>query len=103
MLRLLQYGADPKLENVSGNILLKVVSEGKLAMVDILLDDLDPNTLCEDGTLLHRAVVMEDEELVLVLLHDGADRTIVNKDGLTPYQLAKEKGYKDIRGILKYN
>lgn len=53
------------------------------------------------GTPLHLAVHWKNKETVILLLSHSADLTVKNKDGLTPLELAKKKGDKEIIELLE--
>lgn len=57
-------------------------------------------------TALLEAVILSDgglkhQEIVKLLLAHGADRTITDKDGVTPLQHARQRGYKELVEILE--
>jgi ankyrin repeat protein len=52
------------------------------------------------GTLLNAAVWNCNPEVVKILLEFGADKTLKNAAGLTPLELAKEKGFKELEELL---
>lgn len=52
------------------------------------------------GTPLHYAVGLGSRETVELLLENGADRTIKDRQGKTPAEMAKEKGKLDLLQIL---
>ncbi|WP_114571711.1 M48 family metallopeptidase [Exiguobacterium flavidum] len=52
-------------------------------------------------TSLHHAVDGEATDAIELLLAAGADPTIENDEGVTPYELALEYGYSDIVKLLK--
>lgn len=54
-----------------------------------------------NNTALHWAVLFATLEEVEILLHNGADPTLKNKDGLTPLDLAMEKRNTNIIHALK--
>lgn len=53
--------------------------------------------LLSSQTALHLAIQHNLPEIVEILLDHGADTTIKNKDGLTAYELAVEKGNQKIK------
>lgn len=53
-------------------------------------------------TALHFAAQSSRNEVIEVLLHHGADRTIVNNAGLKAFEVADKLGYFDCREMLKY-
>jgi ankyrin repeat protein len=62
-----------------------------------------PNNQEKDTLLtpLHRAVLWKNKEIINLLLSHGADLTIKNKEGLTPMELARKNGDKEIIEILE--
>jgi ankyrin repeat protein len=59
------------------------------------------NAEIEDGdTALHRAVLFNQPKIVELLLEKGAASAVKNGDGLTPLELARTLGYKDIAKLL---
>ena len=52
-------------------------------------------------TPLHYAVFTDNVRVVKKLLLFGCDRTIKNKKGKLPYDLAIEKGYTDMASVIK--
>jgi uncharacterized protein len=52
-------------------------------------------------TALHKAVSKNNEEIVRILVDNGADRSIVNKKGKTSLQEAEEHGNEVILEALK--
>lgn len=59
------------------------------------------NTMLYGNTPLHRAVSMNNIEVANTLINNGADLTIENSDGCTPYKYAKELKHKDMKKFLK--
>jgi len=58
-------------------------------------------TIVDDGaTPLHMAIKGYKVDVVQTLLAHGADKTIVNRQGLTPRELAVRLGYNDIVEML---
>lgn len=51
-------------------------------------------------SLLHYAVRANNKEVVSDLLSLGADRSIKNRRGETPFDVAQEKGYQEIAALL---
>jgi len=52
-------------------------------------------------TPLHYGVLSDNIRVVKKLLLFGCDKTLKNKKGKTPYDLAVDKGYVDIASIIK--
>ena len=83
---LLKNGADPNIQNKSGETaLMVVVSQGKLPIVDLLLKNgANPDIQNKDGnTALMMAVSQGKLPIVDLLLKNGANPDIQNKDGNT--------------------
>uniref|UniRef100_A0A6P7GSJ5 Ankyrin-3-like n=1 Tax=Diabrotica virgifera virgifera TaxID=50390 RepID=A0A6P7GSJ5_DIAVI len=51
-------------------------------------------------TLLHLAVIKNSKEVTLLLINNGANKEIRNKDGATPLLMAVDYNYEDIVKIL---
>lgn len=75
--------------------------EGKAAL-DEIFTEYDINAVRTDSdigsTVLHIAMVDATERVVQYLLDKGADKTITNEEGLTPYDVATkyEASYADL-------
>jgi ankyrin repeat protein len=61
------------------------------------------NAKKNDGwTPLHHAIQFERENIVSILLENGADPTITNKDGKTPLQIAQDHNNQNcVAAILR--
>jgi ankyrin repeat protein len=53
-------------------------------------------------TALHFAAQSGRSEICRLLLEKGADRTLANKKGQLPFQLAAAYGYVECREVLKH-
>ncbi|WP_293448535.1 ankyrin repeat domain-containing protein, partial [Persephonella sp.] len=53
------------------------------------------------GTALHWAVFYGHKEIIKLLLMQGADPLIKDKNGITPIDVARINGKKDVLKILK--
>lgn len=113
----LQYGADPNLVNISGNSALHFCWDSWLRinpylprkkyqyklvckLTQILASyGADPNIQqCDGWTPLHFAAMYGHEEIILILLREGADVSAVDVQGNNPADLAAslvERGFGD--------
>ena len=92
---LLSNAADPNLEDVyHWSPLMRAVNEDREETVALLLatSGIDPNHRGENGvTALHIATVRGYTHLIELLLQGGADKTIKDDAGRTPYQIAQQQ------------
>jgi ankyrin repeat protein len=102
-------GADPSLTNRFGGTALIPASErGHVEVVRELLEhsDVDVDHVNNLGwTALLEAIMLGDggprqQEVVRLLLDRGADPTIADRDGVTPLQHARSRGYTEIEQLL---
>jgi ankyrin repeat protein len=102
-------GADTKLTNrFGGTALIPAAERGHVAIVFELLTrtDVDVNHINNLGwTALLEAIVLSDggprhQQIVRLLIDHGADVTIADKDGVTPLQHARERGFSEIERML---
>ncbi|WOV83604.1 ankyrin repeat domain-containing protein [Sporosarcina jeotgali] len=105
-----EAGADAALTNRYGGVaVIPAAERGHVEMVDALLNEtkVDVNHVNDLGwTALMEAIVLSDggiqhQEIIKILLKHGADPSITDKDGITPLQHAKDKGYLEIVDILE--
>ena len=54
----------------------------------------------DQSTALHAAVAADRVEIVRYLLETGANQTLVNAAGLTPQQLAEDRGFADVVALF---
>jgi ankyrin repeat protein len=102
---LLANGADVNLANTLGDTpLIEAVSEGYLEYLDPLLErGADPHKARarEQANALHFAVAFNRPEAVEKLLAAGADPKVRARDGRTAIDVARQKGFDDIRRMLE--
>ncbi len=101
--------ADTKLTNrYGGTALIPAAERGHVEIVKILLTqtDVDVDHINNLGwTALLEAIVLSDggiehQQIVQLLVDHGADVNIPDKDGVTPLQHARARGFKAIEQIL---
>ncbi len=102
--------ADTKLTNrYGGTALIPACERGHVEIVKELLDhtDVDINHVNNLGwTALLEAIVLSNggekhQQIVQLLVDHGADITIADKDGVTPLQHARQRGFTVIERILE--
>jgi ankyrin repeat protein len=107
---MIDAGADPALTNRFGGTALIPASErGHVAVVQELLDhsDVDVDHVNNLGwTALLEAIVLSNgdaphQAIVRLLVDHGADITIADKDGVTPLEHARSRGFREIVAILE--
>lgn len=105
----IKAGADPSLTNrYGGTALIPAAEHGYTDVVKELLEktDIDVNHVNNLGwTALLEAIILNDgdvkqQETIRMLIQHGADVRIADKDGVTPLQHARKKGFKEIEEIL---
>jgi ankyrin repeat protein len=92
-----------------GTALIPAADRGHVAMVRALLDqtDVDVDHVNDLGwTALIEAVILGDggpphTKIVRLLLDAGADRSIADREGVTPLEHARRRGYADIVALLE--
>lgn len=106
----IKAGADPTVTNRYGGTALIPASEhGYTDVVKKLLTEtnVDVNHVNKLGwTALLEAVILGDgskkqQDTIRLLIEHGSDVNLADKDGVTPIQHAKERGYQEIEGLLK--
>jgi ankyrin repeat protein len=106
---LIAAGADTRITNrFGGTALIPAAERGHVAVVEALLThtDVDVNHINNLGwTALLEAVVLSDggpqhQQIVQLLIDHAADVTIADKDGLTPLQHARKRGFAEIARML---
>jgi len=102
-------GADTKRTNrYGGTALIPAAERGHVEVVKELLthSDVDVNHINNLGwTALLEAIVLSDggkahQQIVQLLVDHGADVNIPDKDGITPLQHARARGFQEIESIL---
>ena len=102
-------GANTKLTNrYGGTALIPAAERGHVAVVEELLThtDVDVNHINNLGwTALLEAIVLSDggsrhQQIVQLLIDHRADVNIPDKNGVTPLQHARNRGFRAIEGIL---
>ncbi len=102
-------GADTRITNrFGGTALIPAAERGHVVIVEELLtrSDVDVNHINNLGwTALLEAVVLSDggprhQQIVQLLIDHDADITIADKDGVTPLQHARRRGFAEIGRIL---
>ena len=105
----IEAGADPSLTNRYGGTALIPASErGHVEVVRELLtnSDVDVDHVNNLGwTALLEAIVLSNgderhQQVVQLLVDHGADITIGDKDGVTPLEHARQRGFTEIERIL---
>jgi ankyrin repeat protein len=105
----IRAGADPRLTNrFGGTALIPAAERGHVEIVRELLtrSKVDVNHVNNLGwTALLEAIVLSDggprhQQVVALLLAHGADVNIADKDGVTPLQHARRRGYGEIERML---
>lgn len=102
-------GADPTITNRYGGVAVIPASEhGYVEVVEELLKHTktDVNHVNNLGwTALLEAIILNDgsekqQQTIRLLIEHGADVNLADKDGVTPLEHAREKGFKEIEAIL---
>ena len=108
-LRLINLGCDPYVRTNPGNIFLKSAASGnKLIMVYLMENDLfDVNVLNDGGysALMYLARVYLGQvtlDMIQILIDYGANKTLVNEDGMTAFDYALETGNTELIGLLRF-
>jgi ankyrin repeat protein len=103
-------GADTRLTNrYGGTALIPAAERGHVAVVGELLEHSDVNVNHVNNlgwTALLEAIVLSDggpkhQQIVQLLLDHGADVNIADKEGVTPLQHARRRGYAEIAAMLE--
>ena len=96
------------LNGYGGTALIPACEKGHVDVVKLLLEktNVRVNHVNKPGwTALLEAIVFSDggksqQEIVRLLLAHGADRNIPDKNGITPLEHARKKGFKELVDIL---
>jgi ankyrin repeat protein len=99
---LIKHGAD--LNNVIyAPPLYEIVKTGRIDLVQLMLEhNAHPNEVNKynNKTPLHKAAKRGYKEIAELLLKEGADKTIKDKENKTPADIAREKGYEELASII---
>ena len=96
------------LNGYGGTALIPACERGHVDVVKFLLErtNVNVNHINKPGwTALLEAIVLSNggksqQEIVRLLLAHGADKNIADKNGITPLEHAKKKGFKELVDIL---
>jgi len=99
---LIESGADINLKDERGNTPLHLAAFGETEVVKLLLEQgADVNATNNAGeTPLHKAVQYPEHKVVCELLRHGGNKSIRNVQGLTPAQIAEERGWANLVELL---
>jgi len=104
---LLEHGADPNLGDGSTTPLIRAIQKNNYLLVPILLDHkADPNLGASDVPPVFMALWTSwgklglDSRIVMSLANHGADLTVKDKNGNTPYTIAWEAGDRAVSAYL---
>ena len=86
-------------------VLMYACQRDNLQLVQFLVEEaeVDKNvqSIKDGSTALHTAVAANRVEIVRYLLEAGANRTLVNREGKTPRQLAEERGFAEVAALFE--
>lgn len=103
--KLLENGADVNIADIRGATPLhRATSRGNLTIVKLLLDHSDLRVNVRDAygnTPLHLACEEDRQDEAKLLVKNGADLDIKNKDKLTPLDLCTPSLAKLLEGLIK--
>jgi ankyrin repeat protein len=111
--RLIEHGGDVNIRDPKGkNALLVSVDSNQTEYIELLVSHgIDINSQDNDGnTALHyplarvlrnKMFLPSSKEIAKILLDEGADPTIRNKEGKSPMDLAMETGESELINLLK--
>ena len=103
---LLESGADIHIraKNENENTPLQAAIANKQSeLVAFLIEKGSEVNVIQSGgwTGLHEAALLGNEEIIMLLLENGANKTIKKNDGKTAYDIALEKGYDHLLHYLQ--
>ncbi|MGE7863473.1 ankyrin repeat domain-containing protein [Bacillus mobilis] len=103
---LLESGADihnrAKNENENTPLQAAIANKQSELVAFLIEKGSDVNVIQSGGwTGLHEAALLGSEEIVMLLLENGANKAIKKNDGKTAYDIALEKGYDQLLHHLK--
>ena len=95
---LLEHGADVHAKDKLGHTPLHIAAFGEAEIAALLIEHgADVNAVDKSGeTPLHKAVQYPEYKVVQELLRHGALKTLGNNLGLTPVQIAAERGWANL-------
>lgn len=101
---LLEHGANPNTETPEGmTVLMLAAKHGHTDIAEVLLKhgtDVNRKTSDKNYTAIMFAAYGGHTETVEMLMQKGANIDVINKDGKTALQYAKDKGHKAIVDLL---
>jgi ankyrin repeat protein len=102
---LLQYKADPNVHDAYGIAALHGAARtNKAEVIEAIVNNKGDVNIKKDGTgdtPLHYAAEYNSMEAAQMLIKLGADKTVKNDAGKTPYEVAKEKKSDKVIDLLK--
>jgi ankyrin repeat protein len=101
---LVQYGAQLEETNIEHMtaLMVAVIYHEIAPMLVLLRMGADVNTLCEDeSSLLHQAVYAHHDEMVRILIENGAPLDLIDRYGDTAEQVAEQMDYTDEAVIIR--
>ncbi|MES5919132.1 ankyrin repeat domain-containing protein [Bacillus cereus group sp. RP37] len=103
---LLESGADihirAKNENENTPLQAAIANKQSELVAFLIEKGSDVNVIQSGGwTGLHEAALLGSEEIIILLLENGASKMIKKNDGKTAYDIALEKGYDHLLHYLK--
>jgi ankyrin repeat protein len=81
------------------HLLFREIIAGNEGMVSIILEGVDPdraNGANDAGNTPLHVAVLHNKAMVEILLHAGANPDVVNKDGESPFDIARKRNYPKI-------
>ena len=101
---LLTHGADRRVrDNIGSTCLHAAAQAGEINMIQHLITthhDINARNI-HGATPLHSAASEKQGEALLVLLQAGADKTLLNNNGQSPYQVYLMRRGQDDPNVIK--